>query len=113
VLVASTALSPAFQINFTILGLRMFLGRPLYELTNWVVSLDYVFGTDASRLTIKLYAWLCRRHRWIGFHLNQTAPFSDVVVRGHVRRLGKEKSVETHHCGDSDGATRDSSERGG
>jgi AraC-like DNA-binding protein len=43
------------QINFTILGARLFLGRPLGELTNQSVPLDCVLGPAAPRLESELY----------------------------------------------------------
>jgi AraC-like DNA-binding protein len=54
VLVGSTGSYSCVQINFTILGARRFLQRPLLELTNQVVSLDDVLGRDARRLESQL-----------------------------------------------------------
>jgi len=54
VLVGSTGSYACLQINFTILGARLFLGRPLRELGNRVVALDDVLGADAARLTMRL-----------------------------------------------------------
>ena len=55
VLVGSTGSYGCMQINFTILGARMFFGRPMYELANRVVSLDDAFGAEARRLEMALY----------------------------------------------------------
>jgi AraC-like DNA-binding protein len=43
------------QIDFTILGMRLFLGRPLADLTNRGIALEDIFGSDARRLTSELH----------------------------------------------------------
>ena len=55
VLVGSTGPSAGLQVNLSILGARLFLGRPLRELLNRAVELEDVFGRDARRLTAELY----------------------------------------------------------
>jgi AraC-like DNA-binding protein len=55
VLVGSTGSYACVQINFTILGARMFFGRPMVELANRVVSLEEAFGAEARRLEMDLY----------------------------------------------------------
>jgi AraC-like DNA-binding protein len=46
--------SGGIQVNFTILGARLFLGRPLGELTNQSVSLEDVMGPGARVLADRL-----------------------------------------------------------
>lgn len=43
------------QVNLTILGMRLFLGRPLGDLCNRVVALEDLFGASAERLASQLY----------------------------------------------------------
>jgi AraC-like DNA-binding protein len=43
------------QIDFTILGMRLFLGRPLAALTNRGVALEDIFGSAGRRLTSELH----------------------------------------------------------
>lgn len=55
VLVGSTGSYSCLQINFTILGARLFLQQPLKTLTNLVVPLDAVLGGLASEMETQLY----------------------------------------------------------
>jgi len=55
VVVGTTGAYACIQVNFTLLGMRLFLRQPLQELTNRVVSLDDVFGASAERLIGELY----------------------------------------------------------
>jgi AraC-like DNA-binding protein len=55
VLVGSTGSYSCLQINFTILGARLFLRQPLNTLTNLVVPLDAMLGTVARELEARLY----------------------------------------------------------
>jgi len=55
VLVASTGSYACMQINFTILGARLFFGRPMHALANRVVPLDDAFGAEARRLEMALF----------------------------------------------------------
>jgi AraC-like DNA-binding protein len=55
VVVGTTGAYACIQVNFTLLGMRLFLRQPLLELTNRVVSLHDVFGASAERLIGELY----------------------------------------------------------
>jgi AraC-like DNA-binding protein len=55
VLVGSAGPSGGLQINLSILGARLFLSRPLGELTNRVVALEDLFGRSADRLAARLF----------------------------------------------------------
>lgn len=55
VTVGTTGAYACLQVNFTLLGMRLFLQRPLHELSNRVVSLDDVLGASAERLICELY----------------------------------------------------------
>jgi AraC-like DNA-binding protein len=54
VLVGSTGSYAVVQVNFTILGARLFLGQPLVALSNQVVALDAALGSYGERLTERL-----------------------------------------------------------
>jgi AraC-like DNA-binding protein len=55
VLVGSAGPSGGVQINFSMLGARLFLGRPLSALTNRVFALEDVLGRFARDLTAELH----------------------------------------------------------
>jgi AraC-like DNA-binding protein len=55
VLVGSAGPSSGLEMHLSILGARLFMGRPLGELKNTAVSFDDVFGCDGRRLTLELY----------------------------------------------------------
>jgi AraC-like DNA-binding protein len=55
VLVETDAGAGGIQIDFTILGARLFLGIPLSALTNRAIALDDVFGREGRGLTARLH----------------------------------------------------------
>ena len=55
VVVEANGSQGGIQIDFTILGMRLFLGRPLAELTNRGVALEDIFGAAGRRLTSELH----------------------------------------------------------
>ncbi len=103
VLVGSTGGYTCLQINFTILGARLFLGRPLRDLRNQVLPLDDVLGGDAARLTMQLYeasSWAARfdlLDREISRRIeSRRSPASPVVNAWHqlVRHAGQRRIGE-------------------
>lgn len=75
VVVGTTGAYACIQVNFTLLGMRLFLQRPLHELANRVVSLNDVLGRSAEQLVSELYeapSWAAR---------------FDIVDREILRRL--------------------------
>ena len=86
VVVEANGSQGGIQIDFTILGMRLFLGRPLAELTNRGVALEDIFGSTARRLTAALQdapTWESRfdlLDREIGTRLTAaTRPSSEVL----------------------------------
>jgi AraC-like DNA-binding protein len=55
VIVEANGSQGGMQIDFTILGMRLFLGRPLADLTNRGVALEDIFGSDGRRVTMALH----------------------------------------------------------
>jgi AraC-like DNA-binding protein len=55
VLVGSTGAYSCVQINFTVLGARLFLQQPLKALANREAALDAVLGREAGELECELY----------------------------------------------------------
>jgi AraC-like DNA-binding protein len=55
VLVEGTGPGGGIQVNFTALGARLFLARPLKEFTNQTINLDDVFNAFANRLEAQLF----------------------------------------------------------
>ncbi len=55
VLVGSTGPSAGIQVNLSIFGARLVLGRPLRDMKNRVVELEDLFGRAARLLTQELY----------------------------------------------------------
>jgi len=98
--VTSMGASGGIQINFTLLGARLFLGRPLRDLANRSVALEDLFGADATRLTMQLHeagSWNARfdlLDREIGARFSAARAPADgvlwtwrriVAARGRVR----------------------------
>jgi AraC-like DNA-binding protein len=54
VIVEAIGSQGGIQVDFTILGMRLFLGRPLADLTNRGVALEDIFGSAARRVTAEL-----------------------------------------------------------
>jgi len=54
-IVESAGATHGVQIDFTLLGMRLFVGRPIEDMTNLALSPEDVFGTFASELTGRLY----------------------------------------------------------
>ena len=54
VIVEANGAQVGMQIDFTILGMRLFLGRPLADLTNRGVALEDIFGSSGRRITTEL-----------------------------------------------------------
>jgi hypothetical protein len=54
VIVEANGSQGGMQIDFTILGMRLFLGRPLSDLTNRGVALEDIFGSAGRRITMEL-----------------------------------------------------------
>lgn len=79
-LVGSADLSGGVQINFTLLGIRHLVGRPLADLRNQAVPLDDVFGRAAASWTAELYEAPTWDHRFrivdrvLGRRLAEVAP---------------------------------------
>jgi AraC-like DNA-binding protein len=55
VIVEANGSQGGMQIDFTILGMRLFLGRPLADLTNRGVGLEDILGADGRRVTMELH----------------------------------------------------------
>ena len=91
--VRSQGPSGGVQVNFTIFGARLFLGRPLGELRNQSVPLDALVGRYAHELTERLRAapsWDARfdlLDREIGSRLEAAQPPSSSVVCAWQRLL--------------------------
>ncbi len=54
VIVEANGSQGGMQIDFTILGMRLFLSRPLADLTNRGVALEDIFGAEGRRVTMEL-----------------------------------------------------------
>jgi AraC-like DNA-binding protein len=55
VIVEANGSQCGMQIDFTILGMRLFLGRPLADLKNRGVGLEDIFGDEGRRITMELH----------------------------------------------------------
>jgi AraC-like DNA-binding protein len=54
-LVESAGASCGVQVNFTLLGIRLLVGRPIQDMTNRALAPEDVFGEFARELTDRLY----------------------------------------------------------
>ena len=54
-IVGSAGRSGGVQVNFTLLGIRLLVGRPLEEMKNRAVAIEDVFGRSSAHLTEQLY----------------------------------------------------------
>jgi AraC-like DNA-binding protein len=54
-LVESAGASTGVQVNFTLLGIRLLVGRPIEDMTNRAFAPDEIFGAFARELTHRLY----------------------------------------------------------
>ena len=103
VLVGSTGAYGCVQVNFTILGLRLFVGRPMHDLATRTVALEDVFGNAASRLTSELYeaaSWEARfdiLDREILARIDRTRHVPEWVqwVRQRLVRTGGQTNIHT------------------
>ncbi|HVQ17263.1 MAG TPA: helix-turn-helix domain-containing protein, partial [Vicinamibacterales bacterium] len=54
-LVESAGATSGVQVNFTLLGIRLLVGRPIEDMTNGAFAPEDIFGTFARQLTERLY----------------------------------------------------------
>ena len=54
-LVESVGASSGVQVNFTLLGIRLLVGRPIEDMTNRAFAPEEIFGEFARELTHRLY----------------------------------------------------------
>jgi AraC-like DNA-binding protein len=54
-LVESYGASSGVQVNFTLLGIRLLVGRPIEDMTNRALAPEDIFGAFARELTDRLY----------------------------------------------------------
>jgi AraC-like DNA-binding protein len=91
VLVGATGPTGGLQVNFTILGARLFFGRPIGELANLAVPLEDVIGPAAGALAGRLHEapdWEARFaivDREIAIRLNTAGALPDAVIRAWRR----------------------------
>jgi AraC-like DNA-binding protein len=115
-LVGSSGPTAGIQVNFSPVGARLLLNRPLEDFTNRMVALDDVWGTDAARLREQLAeaaSWNDRfaiLDREIAARINSAAPVHPSVAwsvqrlvasRGQVRigELARATGWSTRHLG--------------
>jgi AraC-like DNA-binding protein len=82
-LVESTGAYACVQVNFTILGARLFLQQPLKDLTNREVALDDVLGAEGRRLEMLLHDAGTWEERF------------DLLDRVILERIGQRNDVPT------------------
>src|SRR5262245_19697429 len=54
-LVESVGATSGVQVNFTLLGIRLLIGRPIEDLTNGAFAPEEIFGAFARELTERLF----------------------------------------------------------
>ena len=101
-LVESSGASSGVQINFTLLGIRLLVGRPIEDMTNRALAPEDVFGAFARELIERLYdarSWdarfACLDHALTGrMHDRREVPASvsrawhRLVASGGQARIG-------------------------
>ena len=108
-LVGSTGSYSCVQINFTVLGARLFLQQPLHALANREVPLEAVIGAEAGLLESELYdaaTWAARfdiLDRVILSRIAQSRALPDALTRAWYRLVRSSGSVRIRGLADAAG----------